>query len=91
METRLVSRRALLTSLIGAGASATTLAQQPDKPVIVNPRKPGYQQPGREVLAGPDIGFRVEGVDRDGTRIGAFVVRVDDKWVNVRSAMGVAR
>jgi hypothetical protein len=33
-----------------------------------------------KVLAGPDVGFRVEGL-RGATPVGRIVVRVNDNWV----------
>jgi hypothetical protein len=41
-----------------------------------------------KVLSGDDFGFRVEG-RRGDTPIGALVVRVNDKWVEVQFAPGV--
>lgn len=37
------------------------------------------------VLSGSDLGFRVERVD-GGRAVGTFVVKVDDKWVEVTMA-----
>jgi hypothetical protein len=86
MEIRRVSRRALLTSFISAGASATAVAQQ-----IVKPVRPDGQQPEPPVLSGSDIGFRVDREERDGARTGGLVVRVDGKWVEARFGMSAVR
>lgn len=86
MNTRL-SRRALLGSLVGAGASAT-LGAQMSKPEFV---RPGGQPADLPVLSGSDMGFRVSGVESDGTRTGELVVRVDGKWVGTKFGMRVVR
>jgi hypothetical protein len=38
------------------------------------------------ILSGPDIGFRVEGVDRSGAPVGTVVIRVNDQWIEVGGA-----
>ena len=87
MNTHLLSRRALLGSLVGVGASATVGAQM-SKPEFV---KPGGQPADLPVVSGSDIGFRVNGVDSDGTRIGELVVRVDGTWVGAKFGMRLVR
>lgn len=70
-----MKRRAMLVSLLGAGATGAVVAQ-------------GLGTPGQSneprVLSGPDIGFRVERVARDGTPVGSLVVRVDGNWVEAQ-------
>ena len=56
----------------GGAAWGTTQATQVDR---VNPK----------VLAGPDVGFRVEG-RRGATPVGRIVVRVNDNWVEAELA-----
>lgn len=87
MDTRSLSRRALLTSLVGAGASAAALAQT-GKPEL--PRPDGQGLLGEpQVLSGSDLGFRVRRVERDGGRAGTLVVRVDGRWVEARFDVGL--
>jgi len=81
-----LSRRAILTSLLGASASVAASAQQFMAP---QGRTPNASAP--EVITGPEIGFRVDRTERDGTKIGALVVKVDGKWVETRPVMGVHR
>jgi hypothetical protein len=75
MSTWRLSQRALtiffvwVLSLIAAGALGTVWAQR--------------EKPEPVVLSGSDIGFRVDRVDGNGVRVGALVVRVDGKWVDV--------
>jgi hypothetical protein len=42
------------------------------------------------VVAGPDVGFRVERVDR-GIPLGRLVVKVDGKWIDAQFAGGAVR
>jgi hypothetical protein len=86
MDSRLLSRRALLTSLVGTGAAAA--AAQTAKPELVRPDGQGLAgEP--PVLSGSDLGFRVRRVERDGGRAGTLVVRVDGRWVEARFDMGL--
>jgi hypothetical protein len=73
-----ISRRDVLASLLGAsaGGSAVAAAGQSKEP---------------RVLSGPDLGFRVEGIAKDGAPIGAIVVRVDGKWVSPQFQPGLRR
>ena len=87
MNNRLLSRRALLGSLVGVGASAT-LAAQMSKPQLITP---GGQPAEPPVISGSDIGFRVRGIESDGTRTGELVVRVDGDWVGAKFGMRVVR
>jgi hypothetical protein len=71
-------RKAVLASsvvaaLVVSGGLAVALAQdsRPKDNVLV--------------LSGSDLGFRVERVD-GGRAVGTFVVKVDDKWVEVTMA-----
>lgn len=67
-----ISRREVLASVLGASAVGiavagnSVLAQQSNEP---------------RVLSGSDLGFRIDGMSRDGVPIGTLVVRVDGKWV----------
>ena len=90
MDGRLVSRRALFASLIGAGAAGAAAAQEIQKPQILKPG-PGGIAMKPQILSGSDIGFRVEGVRRGGTRVGALVVRVDGEWVEAELALTLRR
>ena len=87
MNAGLLSRRAVLTSLVGAGASASVAAR------IVEPEPvaSGGQSTDAPVLSGSDLGFRVERVEPGGARVGALVVRVEGKWVEAKFGMRVVR
>ena len=87
MNARLLSRRAVLTSLVGAGASATVAAQ------IATPEfvTPDGQSTDAPVLSGSDLGFRVDRVEAGGARVGALVVRADGTWVEAKFGMRVVR
>lgn len=89
-------RRTVLALLVGAAGSAQAFAQSlfppkpqqaPPAPRFVEPQRPTEPEP--IVLSGPNIGFQVEGVDRDGVRVGRVVVLVDGKWVDTRSSHGI--
>ena len=72
MQTRLLFGLAIslaVSTWIGAGA----------EPQIV---LGGLPEPAR-VLSGTDVGFRLEGFDKAGRPIGTFVIRVNDRWVDV--------
>ena len=60
-----------LLALSLAAVSAWSHTREPQKPN----REP-------EVIVGPDLGFRVDS-HRGDTPVGALVVRVDGKWVEV--------
>lgn len=87
MNSRLLSRRALFGSLVGVGASAT-LGAQMSKPEFV---RPDGQRADPPVISGSDVGFRVRGIESDGTRTGELVVRVDGTWVGAKFGMRVVR
>jgi hypothetical protein len=42
------------------------------------------------IVTGPDVGFRVERVER-GIPVGTLVVKVDGKWVDAQFSGGVVR
>lgn len=84
METRPVSRRAVLTTLVGAGAAGTAAAQQVSPLEVFT-----AEQPEPLVLSGSDLGFRVERTRRDGVRIGSLVVKVEGKWVEAELGHGI--
>jgi len=65
----------LLASLLSA-VSGALLAQQPKIQPFTEP----------VVLAGPDVGFRIESYER-GKPVGTLVVRLNGRWVEARSAM----
>ena len=83
MSSQLLSRRPLILvlvwvlSLVGAGVAGAALTQR------------GGGDP--KVISGSDFGFMVENVERDGTPIGRFVVRVDGKWVTPHASGMVRR
>ena len=74
-----ISRRQVLTSLLGAGAGGAAVAVA------------AGQNTEPRVLSGSDLGFRVEGIAKDGAPIGAIVVRVDGKWVAPQFQSGLRR
>lgn len=74
-----VSRRQVLTSLLGAGASGAAVAVA------------AGQSNEPRVLSGSDLGFRVDGIAKDGAPIGTIVVRVDGKWVSPQFQSGLRR
>jgi hypothetical protein len=41
------------------------------------------------VVSGDDIGFRIEGVDRQGNPMGTLVIRMKGDWVPATSTFGV--
>ena len=79
MQSRFVSRRAVLTTLFGAGTAGAAIAQQ----TILSP------QSVPQVMSGSDLGFRVERTRRDGVRVGTLVVKVEDKWVEAEIGHGI--
>ena len=74
-----VSRRHVLTSLLGAGAGGAAVAVA------------AGQSNEPRVLSGSDLGFRVDGIAKDGAPIGTIVVRVDGKWVSPQFQSGLRR
>jgi hypothetical protein len=86
MDSRSVSRRALLTSFFATGAAAAAMAQ--DR--IVRPIRPDGTQVEPLVLSGSDIGFRVDHEGADGAT-GALVVKLDGKWVDAKFSVGLRR
>lgn len=60
-------------------------AHAQSNPRIVPPPRPP-QTPDTEIpviISGNDLGFRVEGWNRDGTPIGRIVVHQEGKWLEV--------
>ena len=48
-------------------------------------------QAEQRVITGSDLGFRVEGQNRDGTPVGKLVVRMNGQWVEVGFAPVIAK
>ena len=77
-----ISRREVLASVLGVSAGGvavagnSVVAQQTNEP---------------RVLSGSDLGFRIDGMSRDGVPIGTIVVRVDGKWVSPQFQSTVRR
>ena len=74
-----ISRRKALASLLGTGAGGAAVAVA------------AGQSNESRVLSGSDVGFRVDGIGRDGAPIGAIVVRIDGKWVSPQFQSGLRR
>jgi hypothetical protein len=75
-RTKLMVAVLWIVSLAAAGVMA-----QPRPPVATQSQSAAH--PGeREVLAGPDIGFRVDH-SRGDTPVGELVVKKDGKWVPI--------
>jgi hypothetical protein len=64
----------LSLGLVGYAASQGRIVYPKGKPEVI--------------LTGDDLGFRLEG-HQGGARTGTFVVRIDGKWVEARSAVKV--
>jgi hypothetical protein len=88
MDSRNVSRRALLTSFFATTGAAAAMAQGRK---FVRPTGPDGKQAEPLVLSGSDIGFRVDHEEADGAITGALVVKVDGKWVDAKSIVGLRR
>ena len=73
-----ISRREVLASLLGTGVGGAVAVA-------------GGQSNEPRVLSGSDLGFRVDGIAKDGAPIGAIVVRVDGKWVSPQFQSGLRR
>ena len=75
-----ISRREVLASILGAGgtAAASEIAAR------------GQSNEPR-VRSGSDLGFRIDGIAKDGAPIGTIVVRVDGKWVSPQFQAGLRR
>ena len=80
-----ISRREVLASVLGAGgiavASEMTADGQSNQADLEAARKAARKASEPRVLSGSDLGFRIDGIARDGVPIGALVVRVDGKWI----------
>ena len=78
MATRSPSRALLLTVAILA-STVTAIAQFP--------RDPGVPPGEPRIVSGADLGFRIDGTDpRSGNPTGAWVIRVNGRWVEVAAA-----
>ena len=77
-----ISRRMVLASLLGAGTASAAVAGE------VAATGQGSEP---RVLSGADLGFRVDGMARDGAPMGTLVVRVDGKWVAPQFQAGMRR
>jgi hypothetical protein len=75
-----ISRREVLASILGAGGTAAAgevaAHGQSNEP---------------RVLSGSDLGFRIDGIAKDGAPIGTIVVRIDGKWVSPQFQSGLRR
>ena len=90
VEHHVVSRRALLSSLLGVGAAGAAAAQQ----TVLPPSSGGIVQfppPDLPVVSGAEFGFRVERVRRDGVRVGTLVVKEGERWVEAEIGYGMRR
>jgi hypothetical protein len=67
-------RTLIAATVIAAGFGMGVSAQKLYAPRAVPPT----------VMAGPDVGFRVEAIDGDNAPLGHIVVRVNGKWVEAR-------
>ncbi len=67
-----------LAVVLAAGAVG---AQSVKKPSIT--QSVTQVEPDLEVIAGPDVGFRVGRYTKDGVPVGELVVKKDGKWVAV--------
>ena len=65
-------------------AGAWSFAQAP------TPAPRGPATPGTTILSGADLGFRIDRFDGQ-TPIGAFVIRQNGQWVEVRESVGPRR
>jgi hypothetical protein len=83
-----MSVRKLIVAVVlvagGFGVGVGLRAQSPSAPLPAQAFSVPRPVPPT-VIAGPDVGFRVEGVDNhDQTVVGQIVVKVDGKWVDAR-------
>ena len=74
--------RALLVTVAILTSTAAALAQFP--------RDPGVPPVEPRIVSGSDLGFRIDGTDpRSGNPTGAWVIRVNGRWVEVAAASGI--
>ena len=73
--TRVIGLIVLTLAAVGAWASAQVIPQKVVPPVV---------------LAGPDVGFRIEAY-KGTTPVGRIVVRIDGQWVEAQFPVGFTR
>ena len=74
--------RALLVAVAIVASTVAAIAQFP--------RDPGVPPADPRIVSGSDLGFRVDGTDpRSGKPTGAWVIRVNGRWVEVAAASGI--
>ena len=78
---------AVVLTLVALG-SGFVIAHAPAQPPA--PAQPQPSQPPR-ILSGPDLGFRVEGIDPAGNPSGTLVVRIKGEWLPATSRPGFNR
>ena len=78
---KMVKTAALAGVVVGVCAAGAVKAQTAKKPFIT--QTVTQADPEAEVIAGPDVGFRVARYTRDGIPVGELVVKKDGKWVAV--------
>ena len=76
-------------ALIFAAAGAWSYAQTtlPPQAPRAQPAAPGQAQ---TIISGADLGFRIDRMDGQ-TPVGAFVIRKDGQWVEVKEGINVRR
>ena len=78
----LSSSRALLVAVAIVTSTVAAIAQFP--------RDPGAPPADPRIVSGADLGFRIDGTDpRSGNPTGAWVIRVNGRWVEVAAASGI--
>ena len=74
--------RALLVAVAIVASTVAAIAQFP--------RDPGVPPADPRIVSGADLGFRIDGTDpRSGNPTGAWVIRVNGRWVEVAAASGI--
>jgi hypothetical protein len=68
-------------AVVAGFTSALTRAQAAQAPPPYLSQAPSSPEP--TVVSGPDIGFRVESIGRNGRPTGTLVIRVKGQWVPV--------
>ena len=79
-----------LSSLVIVVALTSGLTRAQTTPEELR-RRAQEQLPGRRIISGPDIGFRMEGTNAAGDPIGTLVVRIDGQWLVAASKMSIQR
>ena len=78
----LAPSRPLLVTVAIVASTVAALAQFP--------RDPGATPGEPRIVSGSDLGFRIDGTDpRSGNPTGAWVIRVNGRWVEVAAASGI--